>query len=144
MTIYFFKGEHFFLSNFYEHPVSVFGLTFRNNEAAFQSQKCPERAREFCNLTASQAKSLGRRVKLRPDWEEVKNKIMYKVCEVKFSDPVLREKLLNTTPFNLIEGNTWGDMYWGQVFISDEWVGRNKLGKILMSIRETLIEGKEI
>lgn len=35
-----FRGTHFFLSNFYEAPVTYNGLTYQNNEAAFQAQKC--------------------------------------------------------------------------------------------------------
>ena len=35
-----FKGEYFFLSNFYETPVNIEGITYKNSEAAFQAQKC--------------------------------------------------------------------------------------------------------
>lgn len=35
-----FKGEYFFLSNFYETPVFFEGLQYRNSEAAFQGAKC--------------------------------------------------------------------------------------------------------
>ena len=34
-----FRGKYFFLSNFYVAPVEYQGLTYRNNEAAFQSAK---------------------------------------------------------------------------------------------------------
>ena len=75
-TIKEFRGKYFFLSNFYNCPVSYAGLTFENNEAAFQSAKCPERMKEFCKLNPSEAKRLGRKVRLRKDWEEAKNKVM--------------------------------------------------------------------
>ena len=39
---------------------------------------------------------------------------------------------------DLIEGNTWGDTFWGQV----DGKGENKLGKLLMKIRDELMEGK--
>ena len=35
-----FKDEYFFLSNFYLAPVEYKGITYTNNEAAFQAQKC--------------------------------------------------------------------------------------------------------
>ena len=43
-----FRGNNYYLSNFYERDVTCFGLTFKNNEAAFHAMKCPERANEFC------------------------------------------------------------------------------------------------
>ena len=38
-TISSFTGEYAFLSNLYPAPVSYMGLTYANNEAAFQAQK---------------------------------------------------------------------------------------------------------
>ena len=35
-----FRDEYYFLSNFYECSVTYNGLTYKNNEAAFQAQKC--------------------------------------------------------------------------------------------------------
>lgn len=60
-----FRGEYYFLSNFYSAPVTYNGMCFENNEAAFQAAKCPERMTEFCRLNPSEAKRLGRRVRLR-------------------------------------------------------------------------------
>ena len=60
-----FRGEYYFLSNFYSAPVTYNGMCFEKNEAAFQAAKCPERMTEFCRLNPSEAKRLGRRVKLR-------------------------------------------------------------------------------
>ena len=45
-----FRGEYYFLSNFYLAPVTYNGMRFENNEAAFQAAKCPERMAEFCYL----------------------------------------------------------------------------------------------
>ena len=73
-----FRGEYYFLSNFYSAPVTYNGMCFENNEAAFQAAKCPERMTEFCRLNPSEAKRLGRRVKLRGDWEAVKDTVMYR------------------------------------------------------------------
>lgn len=131
-TIDEFRGRYFFLSNFYAAPVVYQDALFKNNEAAFQSAKCPERMLEFCILPPNRAKALGRRVKLRPDWETVKYDVMYDICMAKFTqNPDLLTKLLDTGDAELIEGNTWGvDLYRG--------IGENHLGKILMRVREEL------
>ena len=103
-----FRGEYYFLSNFYSAPVTYNGMCFENNEAAFQAAKCPERMTEFCRLNPSEAKRLGRRVKLRGDWEAVKDTVMYEICKAKFSqNPDLADKLAATKDAELIEGNTW-------------------------------------
>lgn len=130
-----FDGEYSFLSNFYPAPITIFGYTFQNNEAAFQAAKCPERMGEFTNLPPNKAKRLGRCVQLRSDWEQVKETIMQQICFNKFmQNKDLAEKLKATNNAILIEGNTWGDKCWGQV----NGEGENKLGKILMKIRELI------
>lgn len=129
-----FKGKYYFLSNFYSAPVTYDGLTFQNNEAAFQAAKCinPELRKQFINLNPSEAKRSGRRVKLRSDWEQVKVGIMRDICKAKFEqNENLRQQLIATGSEPLEEGNTWGDRIWGTV----DGVGQNHLGKILMEIR---------
>ena len=54
----------------------------------------------------------------------------------KFFIPELREKLLATGNEELIEGNWWGDTYWGVC----KGKGENNLGKSLMKIRTELQE----
>lgn len=130
-----FHGKYFFLSNFFCVPVKYGGLTFTNTEAAFHSEKCSSRSSEFVNLNPSEAKRLGRRVKLRPDWEDVKDDIMLNVVCAKFDQhPDLAQKLLETGDEELVEGNTWEDRYWGVC----GGKGKNMLGKILMRVREEL------
>lgn len=130
-----FRGEYFFLSNFYNAPVVYQGIRFENNEAAFQAAKCSERMRDFCGLNPRDAKHLGRRVALRPDWEVAKYDVMYQVCKAKFSqNSDLLNKLLATGDAELVEGNTWGDTVWGVC----EGVGENNLGKTLMRVRSEL------
>lgn len=130
-----FRGDNFFLSNFYVAPVFYQGIRFENNEAAFQAAKCPERMRDFCGLSPQAAKRLGRRVELRPDWEAVKYDVMYQICKAKFmQNPDLLRKLMATGEAELVEGNTWGDQVWGVC----DGVGENHLGKTLMRIRSEL------
>lgn len=136
-----FRNEFQYLSNFYEAPVAYNGLTYRNNEAAFQAQKTLDEKKRmfFTQMKPSEAKSAGRRVILRKDWEDVKISIMHDIVEAKFrQNPSLAAKLISTGSVYLEEGNTWGDKTWGTV----DGKGANNLGRILMDVREELIREK--
>lgn len=138
-----FRGENYYLSNFYETPVTYEGITYQNNEAAFQAQKClnPKDRIQFAGMNATEAKKLGRSVSLRPDWERVKTGIMRAVVHAKFSQhPELAEKLMATGNAYLAEGNTWHDRVWG---IDENRNGANLLGIILMEERDTMVKERE-
>ena len=140
-----FNGEYEFLSNFYETKITWQGITYRNVEAAYQAQKCPERAREFTNITGAEAKKLGRLVPLDFNWEFRKRIVMKNLVYLKFAEnEILKEKLLNTGNEYIEEGNWWGDIYWG-VCTNKKYnhVGENQLGQILMEVRQMLINEKE-
>lgn len=132
-----FRGKYYFLSNFYSAPVEWCGVKYLNNEAAFQSAKVIsiDGRQQFAHLDPSKAKQKGRRVQLRYDWEKVKEQVMYEVCLAKFTqNEDLKRRLLETDNEYLEEGNTWGDREWGTC----RGIGKNKLGKILMKIRDEL------
>ena len=82
-----FRGKYGFLSNFYERPVFYDGITYQNNEAAFQAQKTLdiEERKQFADLSPSVAKRKGRKVTLRNDWGEVKFDVMLEICRAKFT-----------------------------------------------------------
>lgn len=137
MVINRFRGDYYFLSNFHPAKIEYNGLVYGSAEAAFQAQKCPERASEFCHLGPKSAKALGSRVELRKDWEDVKIRIMFSILLCKFTqNPDLKEMLLNTGDAVLIEGNTWGDTYWGAC----RGTGKNILGRLLMTARKAIRE----
>ena len=131
-----------FLSNFFEAEVEYGGLVYSSNEAAFQAQKCltEEEKIQFTGYGPGRSKGAGRRVKLRPDWEEVKVGIMEEIVRAKFTQhPELAAQLLATGDKILVEGNHWGDTCWGVDIRTG--LGENHLGKILMKIREELRQG---
>lgn len=137
MIINEFRGQYDFLSNFYPAEVKYEGITYQNNEAAFQAQKVTDyrEQEQFRLVSPSDAKKLGRKVKLRSDWEQVKDDIMYQIVKAKFTqNEDLKQKLIDTGNSELIEGNTWNDTYWGMC----RGKGKNMLGKILMRVREEL------
>jgi len=135
----YFSGDLEFLCNFYKHEFEFEGRIYPTSEHAFQAAKTNQEHEKdgiAGAFTPGLAKKLGRRVKLREDWNEVKNDVMYQVLKAKFSDKRLRQKLIDTGDMELIEGNTWGDCYWGVDINSG--IGENHLGKILMKLREEM------
>lgn len=134
-----FSGNYAFLSNFSRHAVSYEGFYCPTAEHAFQLAKA-ETIREKLYVanapTPSEAKRRGRTVVLRQDWEAVKDRVMTEILLVKFlGSPELCRALVSTYPADLVEGNTWGDRYWGVDSRTGE--GRNVLGNLLMDIRHT-------
>ena len=135
----FHEEQYRFLSNFYEASVEYQGLAYGSNEAAFQAQKCmtEEEKVQFTEFGPGKSKGVGRRVPLRPDWEDVKVGIMEEIVRAKFTQhPELAAKLLATGDKVLVEGNHWGDTCWGVDTRTGQ--GENHLGKILMKVREEL------
>ena len=143
-----FEEEYRFLSNFWPARIKrnyidddqvpslqvVTWVSFPSVEHAYQASKCVDirEASVFLEDTpAGFAKKMGAKVKLRPDWEVCKDAVMEHWVRRKFQNTELSEKLLATGDAELIEGNTWGDRYWGVC----NGIGQNKLGKILMKIR---------
>lgn len=133
-----FDGEYAFLSNFYDSPIEKDGIVYPTNEHFFQAMKTldnEERKKIAAAETPGKAKRMGRNVKLRPDWEQSKFQIMKEGLTLKFlCHKDLAEKLVATGDAWLIEGNWWGDTYWGVC----NGVGHNMLGNLLMEIRGDL------
>jgi ribA/ribD-fused uncharacterized protein len=133
-----FQGKYRFLSNFWPAEVEFEGIAYPSAEHAYQSAKTLDRGERerIAKITdAGEAKKAGRALKLRDDWEQVKFDVMEQCVRNKFTrNAELREKLLATGGAELIEGNTWGDRVWGVY----QGQGENRLGKILMKVRDEL------
>jgi ribA/ribD-fused uncharacterized protein len=146
-----FKSEYRFLSNFWLIQVTNMlekdGLIYPSVEHAYQAAKSLEivdRRKIQRALTPSIAKSLGRQLELRLDWDNVKRLIMLNLLRAKFSHLELRHKLIDTGNATLIEGNSWHDNYWGVCYCmscnqernrEEPALGSNWLGKLLMHVR---------
>lgn len=127
-----------FLSNFYAAPVVYENIKYPTSEHAYQAAKTLDiiQRRNVANQpTPAKAKRYGKAVSMRFDWDDVKVEIMEDILYEKFlQNPHLMEMLLATEDAELIEGNTWGDTFWGVC----DGVGENWLGKLLMRVRESL------
>lgn len=134
------KEEFGCFSNFAAYPIELLGKTWPTSEHYFQAQKFPGTAREEEIRTTQSpmiAARLGRSrdVKLRADWEAVKDAIMREAVLAKFTQHGdLRAILLGTGSAKLVE-HTKNDSYWGD---GGDGSGTNMLGQILMSVREEL------
>lgn len=72
-----------------------------------------------------------------PLWNEIRVTVMTNLVTQKFQkNKYLAQLLWLTGDKTLVEGNNWGDTFWGVDLHSG--VGGNHLGKILMNIRGTL------
>lgn len=129
-----FDGEYRFLSNFYPSPIVILGFDYPTVEHAYQSWKAKNLADwKYVALseTPAVAKRRGREIDCREDWDRIKIEVMEFCLRKKFEDPVLLEMLVSTFPMDLVEGNWWGDTFWGVC----NGKGENHLGKLLMKIR---------
>jgi ribA/ribD-fused uncharacterized protein len=126
-----------FLSNFWPVRVVLDGVEYPTVEHAYQAAKTldsAERRRILAASTAGRAKKLGRRTRIRPDWDAVKLDVMRDLLMQKFSCDSLRSALLATGDAPLVEVNTWSDYFWGVC----NGIGENHLGKLLMQLRTQL------
>lgn len=133
-----FFGEYRFLSNFWPCKVEFDGEIYDSVEHAYQAAKTlnkDHRDMIRSSKTPGEAKKLGKKIHIREDWEYFKIHIMSNLVAQKFRmNEDLANMLLATGDEELVEGNTWGDTFWGTC----KGTGHNHLGKILMGVRQEL------
>ncbi len=143
-----FRGDYAFLSNFYVAPFVWRRQEFQSGEQAFAFAKITftvpyEDMRKNADAvlaarTPKAAKAVGRRANINvEEWDKYKVAYMRELTHAKFSGvPGLAGALINTGATMLVEGNTWGDQFWGRTQNPDGlWTGLNVLGVILMEER---------
>jgi ribA/ribD-fused uncharacterized protein len=127
-------------SNFFPHPFELKGRIWPTSEHYFQAQKFAGTEHEEAIRLAKSpmiAARMGRSRErpLRPDWEAVKDDIMREALRAKFAQqPALKSLLLSTGTAQLVE-HTTNDRYWGD---GGDGKGKNRLGQLLMELREQL------
>ena len=145
-TIHFYShniGKYQCFSNFSSHPVTINGKIYPTTEHYFQAQKFPDYPNYMEAIRTSHtpymAKKLGstRNYKLRDDWEEVKEQVMEKCLYAKFTQHENIKNILLTTGDKILVEHTPYDKYWGDGL---DGSGKNRLGILLMELREKLRE----
>ena len=131
-----FEEKYRFLSNFYAAEITFQAITYPTVEHAYQACKTNDKAmrKVISELpTPGDAKRYHVRNKttIRLDWRDININVMRALVQQKFKEPRLRELLLKTEDAELVEGNTWGDQFWGRC----KGEGENWLGRILMDER---------
>ena len=124
-------------SNFARTPILVDDEIWPTVEHYYQAMKTfnhQEQAMILRCETPKEAKFAGYHVTLRKDWEEVKESIMLKGLRAKYHQyQNLGQMLLDTKDAALHEDSPW-DKYWGYA----AGKGKDRLGKLLMQVREEL------
>jgi|TARA_R110000744_G_scaffold40740_1_gene92405 ribA/ribD-fused uncharacterized protein len=139
------KG-HEYLSNFYECPCMYRGAIFPSSENAYQAAKIgvdlnsisgKDLLGQLQDCSPRESKALGKKIPIRKDWDNIKDRVMAIVVLDKFVKNIeLAEVLLETGNKSLVEANHWGDLWWGVDYQLKQ--GRNQLGKTLMGVRSLL------
>ena len=145
-----FTGRWGFLSNFYPCKIKYKGIEYPSVEHFYVAMKIKDD--QFINSkniplvdcqemisrikTPAEAKKLGKKLKIRKDWDIVRFSIMEWGVTEKFKDRDLLKLLISTQGEELKESNWWHDNYWGVCTCEKcDSKGENNLGKILMKIR---------
>jgi ribA/ribD-fused uncharacterized protein len=127
-------------SNFAPYPITLKRLLWPTSEHFFQAQKFAgtpheEELRLVRSPMVAARMGRSRARPLRPDWDAVKDPIMYEAVHAKFTQhPELGALLLGTGEARIVE-HTRRDRYWGD---GGDGSGQNKLGQILMRVRDEL------
>lgn len=133
-----FSGDYRWLSNFWAAPIPRDGVVYRSVEHAYMAAKCDaQHWKHFCAVTPrpGDVKRASRTITLRTDWETIKQDVMLDCLRKKFADQDLSDRLLRTGDALIVEGNTWGDVFWGVDVRKTPPTGLNVLGQMLMHIR---------
>ena len=132
-----FDNEYIFLSNYYPQNITYKGITYNCAMNAYYGQLISDNLQKkaIANATPSRALSMVINSISKIDYsQEEQDNIMYEILKVKFSDSKLKNLLLQTNQEPLNNNINWEDTYWG--ICNDE--GDNKLGKLLMKLRDEL------
>ena len=137
------QDEYGAFSNFAPYPFTLDGKRWPTSEHYFQAQKFvgtkdgdhAEQIRKANSPMIAARMGRSRKVKVRRDWEGVKDGVMRKAVLRKFETHAdIRELLLGTGGETIVEKTT-DDYYWG---CGADGSGKNRLGQILMEVRSTL------
>ena len=131
--------------------VMVNGVACRNTEALYQAMRFPNQPdmqREIIEQRSGFASKLiskkYRREHTRSDWDEVNVEMMRYVLSLKLAQNFdgFSQLLIETGNLQIVEKSA-KDAFWGAKQVNDSSIlqGANVLGKLLMELREALLNG---
>ena len=133
--------------NYAEPGFTFQGISFRGPEQFFQLHKVGDpgspafarQAARFAGASAEEAYDMGRSVRLREDWETVKDNAMRATLRLKFGQSdELKHFLLATHPHLLVSVKS--DAYWGT---GNDGLGLNRLGELLVELRQEYLANND-
>jgi len=144
-----FEGDFDFLSNFSPHSFRDHaGVKWETNEHYYQAMKTVnmlERGKIWSAPTPGIAKRIGQNITMRYNWANVRVGCMFEGVGMKFEqNKDIKDLLISTKGYELIEGNNWHDNIWGDCDCPkcENITGKNLLGKVLMLVRRNYIDGE--
>ena len=142
-----FTNQYRYLDNSFHSPFRYRGQWWDTVTHAYQAMKTDDKDEQRKIMLApnpSAAYLLGKRVRLRENWDRIRDFVMMECIIKKFEqNEQIRKKLIETKDEVLIAKNYWHDNYWGVCNCKDCKVynevckDNNKLGIILMEVRES-------
>ncbi len=156
--IFMFRDNERWLSNFWpckvalpaenimigSKEIELPAMEFNSTELAYVARKTLDLniRKKIQNMSSGDAKEFSQQedFPMRDNYESShKLAIMNELVRQKYSDrnPELKEKLIATGNTTIIEGNTWGDTFFGLCL--ETGVGENWLGRITMQVRNELM-----
>ena len=128
-------------------PLFISGNKVLSAEALYQSLRFPSRPDIQRNIIAHRspisAKNYARSVMEfnRPDWDQQRFRIMRFCIELKLyqNHDVFSKVLSDTQGFQIVEF-TEKDKIWGAVVEGNNYIGTNALGRLLMELREKVVQ----
>ena len=139
----YFRGNRNSFSNFYTSPITVWGMNFPTNEHAYNYRKAREMgktqvAEKIKYAETARKSQLIARNEVQTDdrWKAMKKSVMYELLEHKVKQcTTFRDDLIASQGRQLIEDTT--HEYWGR---GREGNGQNVLGRLLMTLRDTVVK----
>ena len=146
-----FCDEYRWLSNFYPVEITFDNITYPSVEHYYVALKINNQqvidgelyslldARKYISTIENpgMVKKLGKKLKIREDWDEIKISVMKYGLNQKYNQEPFKTLLKETGNIHIQEGNYWGDTFWGIDLETN--IGKNILGKLIMKIRDKLL-----
>ncbi|TKC12800.1 NADAR family protein [Pedobacter polaris] len=126
-------------------PIKVNNVSIKTTEALYQACRFPHRpdiqAKLINEISPMHVKMLSNSHKIdsRPDWEDVRIKVMKWCVNLKLAQNILSfGEVLNSTGSKYLVENSSKDNFWGAIPDSnnEHYTGQNALGRLLMDLRQ--------